>query len=598
MNRRTFLRHAATAASLPYLMPLVGKIKGSRSRARPGRPGWPSDSQWGDLDRQVGGRLIKVKSPLADLRGSSDKRAIDRVFQDIKNPYFIADQPGMTQTSGWVGAWISEPSAYAIAATSAEDIQAGVEFARKHDLRLVVKGAGHSYLGGSSAPDSLLIWTHAMDDVHLHDAFVPKGADGRVAPQHAVSVGAGARWWRVYNEVTTKGGRYVQGGGCGTVGVAGLVQGGGFGSFSKRFGLSAAGLLEAEVVTADGKLRVVNDHSHPDLFWALKGGGGGSFGVITRLTLKTHELPENFGAVFFTVQAPSDDAFRQLIERFLTFYRDSLMNPNWGEAVEFRGNNRLDVHMVFQGLDQRQAQHTWAPFLAEVKEVNRIQGDPTIVALPARHFWDRDFWAKAIPNIVYTDPRPGAPQDHVLWEGDREQSGMFLHAYESAWLPAGLLQAERLEKLAQLLFEATRSWGVALHFNKGLAGAPPDAISSARETAMNPAVLDAFALAIVATGEGPAYPEIAGHEPDRKAASEHRLHVSKSMELLRTVVPRPASYVNETSYFEPQWQRAFWGAHYPRLLKVKRKYDPEGLFFVHHGVGSEGWSPDGFERGR
>ena len=84
----------------------------------------------------------------------------------------------------------------------------------------------------------------------------------------------------------------MQGGGCGTVGVAGLVSGGGFGSFSKNFGTAAAGLLEAEIVTADGAVRIVNACTNPDLFWALKGGGGGSFGVVTRLTLRTRELPD------------------------------------------------------------------------------------------------------------------------------------------------------------------------------------------------------------------------------------------------------------------------------------------------------------------
>src|SRR5579871_5166428 len=141
---------------------------------------------------------------------------------------------------------------------------------------------------------------------------------------HAVSVEAGAVWMDVYDAVTTRNGRYVQGGGCATVGVAGLVQGGGFGSFSKRYGTAAASLLEAEIVTADGSLRIANARQHPDLFWALKGGGGGTFGVVTRVTLRTHALPEFFGGVFASVQATSDAAFRQLIGRFVAFYASAL----------------------------------------------------------------------------------------------------------------------------------------------------------------------------------------------------------------------------------------------------------------------------------
>src|SRR6185295_2790187 len=118
--------------------------------------------------------------------------------------------------------------------------------------------------------------------------------------------GAGCIWGRVYDAVTTHGGRYVQGGGCTTVGVAGLVQGGGFGSYSKAYGLAAASLLEAEIVTADGEIRVVNACRDPDLFWALKGGGGGTFGVVTRLTLRTRDLPEFFGGAHGTIRAASD----------------------------------------------------------------------------------------------------------------------------------------------------------------------------------------------------------------------------------------------------------------------------------------------------
>jgi FAD/FMN-containing dehydrogenase len=135
-----------------------------------------------------------------------------------------------------------------------------------------------------------------MNAVTVHDAFVPEGCTA--PPQPAVTVGEDAMWGQVDDAVTTRAGRYVQGGGRLTVGVAGLIQSGGFGSFSKSYGLAAASLLEAEIVTADGIVRTVNACTHPDLFWALEGGGGGSRGVLTRLTLRMHELPTFFGALF------------------------------------------------------------------------------------------------------------------------------------------------------------------------------------------------------------------------------------------------------------------------------------------------------------
>jgi FAD/FMN-containing dehydrogenase len=163
---------------------------------------------------------------------------------------------------------------------------AAVNFARSSNLRLVVKGGGHSHLGTSNAPDSLLIWTRHMHEIEMHDAFVPQGCEQTIKPQPAVTVGAGTIGTQAYDAVTTKGGKYVQGGGCMTVGLARLVQGGGFGSFSKHCGLAAGSLLEAEVVTADGNTRIANACTNSDLFWTLKGGEGGTFGVVSRMTLK------------------------------------------------------------------------------------------------------------------------------------------------------------------------------------------------------------------------------------------------------------------------------------------------------------------------
>src|SRR5262249_19204492 len=191
------------------------------------------------------------------------------------------------------------------------------------------------------------------DDVTVHDAFTPAGSNA--ARVQAVSCGAGAMWLHAYKAVAVEGGRYVQGGGCTTVGVAGLVQGGGFGSFSKGFGTAGASLLEAEVVTADGQVRVVNHVQEPELYWALKGGGGGTFGAITRLTLATHPLPDDFGAIDLSIRAKSEDAFRRLLAKFVEITRASLISPHYGEQVRATPDNRLIVSMVFQGLPQAEA---------------------------------------------------------------------------------------------------------------------------------------------------------------------------------------------------------------------------------------------------
>src|SRR5580698_6829917 len=250
MNRREVLKAALaipclagsmTGGVTSALAAVAGTATGGlRSRVRPGDPGWPSAAQWGRLKQDVGGRLLKLESPFANCTPTSMSAACSEALKHIKNPYFIGDQPALTQTSGWAGAWTSQPSVYAVAAESTADVVAAVNFARKHHLRLVVKGGGHSYQGTSEAPDSLLVWTRHMNNVTLHDAFVAQGCAGVQASQPAVTVQSGAMWIDAYDAVTTHGGRYVQGGGCTTVGVAGLIQSGGFGSHSKNYGTASS----------------------------------------------------------------------------------------------------------------------------------------------------------------------------------------------------------------------------------------------------------------------------------------------------------------------------------------------------------------------
>ncbi len=404
---------------------------------------------------------------------------------------------------------------------------------------------------------------------------------------------------QAYEAVTTKGGAYVQGGGCTTVGVAGLIQSGGFGSFSKHYGLAAAGLLEAEVVTADGKVRIANACRNPDLFWAVKGGGGGSFGAVSKMTLRVRELPEFWGGASFRAKAASDDAFRRLLRRFVSFYREQLFNDQWGEQAHIGSDNSIGISMVSYGLSTEQAKKVWQPFLdwiARSPGAYSIEGKLIIGSLPARNWWDVE-WRKAHHQDVFvSDPRAGASPNNVWWTGDAGQVGWFIYGLESLWLPASLLEDDAQERLANALFAASRYDQIELHFNKGLAGAPGEAIVAARDTAMNPAVLSAFALAIVADGQGPAYPGVRGHEPNVAAGRKSADQIHRCMNELRSIAPNGGAYVSESNFFEETWQLSYWGSNYPRLASVKAKYDPIGLFFVHNGVGSEKWGADGFTK--
>lgn len=602
MNRRNLIR---TAMGLPFLAGGLsrglaftesksGNLGSRRSRVRPVDPEWPSAASWATLKEHVGGNLIEVHSLFGSCPTEPNGTACLDALKNVGNPFWIGDQPAGTQVSGWLDAWTPSPSVYAIKARDAADMAAGVNFARENNLRLVVKGAAHSYLGTSNAPDSLLIWTRAINKVALHDAFVGKDCEGHAAAVPAVSAGAGAVWMDLYNAVTMQGGRYVQGGGCTDVGVAGLVQSGGFGSFSKGFGTAAAGLLEAEIVTADGKVRIVNACRDPDLFWAIKGGGGGTFGVVTRITLRTHDLPAFLGAASGKIKAKSDATFTQLISRFLSFYRDQLLNPHWGEQVSFSPDNTLEISMVSQGLSNEQAIAVWEPFFAWVAASPK----EFVVTSPLRSgAWEsRSWWDVGANPSMIRDAREGAPKDRGWWQGDQGQVGAFLHGFDSLWLPVSLLQADAQKRLADALFSASRHKRVQLHMNKGLAGAPSEALAAVRQTATNPAVADAFALVIIADGGAPAYPGLPRPAIDLSAAHKDARDIDLATAELRKIVPNAGSYVSESNYFNSSWQNAYWGSNYPRLRAIKAKYDPDGLFFVHHGVGSEECSEDGFTR--
>ena len=582
-GRRDVLAGLAAAALAPGGQPSAQTA--AQGRVRPGEPGWPSNPEWGDLGRATGGRLQPVSLP--DL----DPAAAPKLLSD---PFYLRDQAGLTQSSGWIDAWRSEPSAYVVRARDAADVSAAVRFAARHRLRLVVKGGGHSYLGGSNAPDSLLVWTRDMDTIDLHSAFVPQGS--HAPPTPAVSVGAGCVWLHVYQAVTTQAGSYVQGGGCTSVGVAGLVQGGGFGSFSKRFGLAAASLLEAEVVTADGAVRTVNADQEPELFWALKGGGGGTFGVVTRLTLKTHELPPTFGFAAWSVAASSDAAFRTLLERFIDLYATKLFNPHWGEQVTADGRS-LKIRMLFEGLDQAAARDAWTPladFVVAHPQDYKATSPLLVAAFPAQAMWSEGFILDHLPSAITVDPRPDAKAGDWWWTGDGEQVGTFWHGYHSAWIPASLLEDASRERLVQAWFDASRLWSTAFHFNKGLAGAPPEAVAAAKDTAMNPQVLDAFALVIIADDGPSAYPGMP--KIDEAHARDDAERMRRATAAIRTAAPDAGSYVSECDYALADWRKACWGEHWARLDRIKRRYDPQDLFIVHHGVGSDRWSEDGFNR--
>src|SRR5262245_4374322 len=133
MKRRRFLELLTGGAALGLLGPWNGRARGAvpMGRVRPGDTGWPNEASWTALGKQLRGALTRVDSPLAAGPVSPE------LLKQLENPYFVGDQAWATQSSGWAGAWTSKPSAWAVAARTAEDVAMAVTFARKHRIRLV-----------------------------------------------------------------------------------------------------------------------------------------------------------------------------------------------------------------------------------------------------------------------------------------------------------------------------------------------------------------------------------------------------------------------------------------------------------------------------
>jgi FAD/FMN-containing dehydrogenase len=490
------------------------------------------------------------------------------------NPFALQEDPAAFQTRGWLGAFESVASRWTVMAEDASDVAAAVSVARSNGVPVVVKNTGHDYLGRSCARDALMIWTHRMRDVQIHDAFVPAGSDAPGLP--AITLGAGTRWIEAYQALAAVG-RYVQGGGCTSVGVAGgFTLGGGFGSLSRKYGTSAGNVLEVEVVTASGEIVVANEVQRPELFWALRGGGGGTFGVVTQMTLRTHEPPRMLGRLTGRFRARNPTAFRELARRLVEMLPEAC-NDVWGEQIRLAPDNQLELELVAADATEQEMLDFWKP-LAAGADADAVQAS----VFPFRLLWDPDALDAVAEGVVRRNCQ-GDPQDSLFWwAANDDEVGHYIYAYESRWLPMKAVLGSR-DELTDALVTAAGHWPVALHLNKALCGASSVAGARDRLTSINPVAFDAAALVIA----GAAQPGSAAGPVDSHWAAECAARVKQAMEPIRALTPDSGSYVNEADFFEPDWQRSFWGSNYPSLLEIKRKYDPQNLFRVHHGVGSE-----------
>lgn len=321
------------AASASTVFSSPGLQENGGCRCLPSDPCWPTESEWSSLNASVGGRLLGFRD---EMQACIDDVQSEECSATLANDtaYWLADQPNGLQNTAFFGGWniSSDHSAYVVDCREEEDFKAATKFALAHNLRVVVKNTGHDWYGRNTAPGSLMLWTHHRKSVTWHDSFVADGCH-ETEGVPAVTVQSGIQFFELYPEAQ-KVGKLVIGGTCDTVGVAGCWMSGCYGAFSKKFGNGALNMLQARVVLANGTLVVASECSHPDLFWALRGGGGGVAGVVTEFVARTHPTPKHVTSMSVSANANTTEEYHKLVMEGLKVYtevtQDRDQAPNGG----------------------------------------------------------------------------------------------------------------------------------------------------------------------------------------------------------------------------------------------------------------------------
>ena len=216
--------------------------------------------------------------------------SIDALRRAVRGTVHVAGEPGFDQAHAIFYRYLHADPLLVVTAVTAEDVSRAVTFAVEQGLEIAVRSGGHSGAGHGSVDGGLVIDLSGLDAIDVD-------VDART-----VTAGTGATAGAV-TAATGEHGLAVGFGDTGSVGVGGITTGGGVGFLSRAHGLTIDNVLSAQVVTADGTVHEVDTKHEPDLFWAVRGGGG-NVGVVTRFTFRAHEVPQIVGGLLVLPATP------------------------------------------------------------------------------------------------------------------------------------------------------------------------------------------------------------------------------------------------------------------------------------------------------
>ncbi|KAI0854513.1 FAD-binding domain-containing protein [Xylaria cubensis] len=551
----------------------------SACKSFPGTSSWPTQATWTQFNQTLGGKLLASAPPGAachEGQPSYSKSECAVVASLWKNQTFHAADPvsSMWQQFNNDTCWpeqavpcsVAGYPAYVINATTATDVKQGVDFARQHNVRLNVKSTGHDYMGRSSAPGSLSIWVHYMQAHQTYNSVKPQGCN-YTYDVTAVTVGGGSQIGTIVEALDVIN-QTIVGGTSKTVSVGGYLTGGGHSVLAHRYGMAADQALEMEIVTPSGDIVIANECQNKDIFWAMRGGGGSTFGVMTSVTLQTHPTPQimaaNLAIGSLNLSEPWIwDLNGYILSQFPYLDRHgvsgySVVTPNY--TVPASTNTTVQIagvageFLLLGSQDPKEMQAIWDPIIAHVNAT----------------------WPGAVA-LVQLVPYPSFASWLDIYY-DNNPTG-----YDE-WVGSHLLDDAALTSNSTAVGQAFKVFNgqAFLVSGNGTRNAKP----IGGPNAINPSWRQTYVHATT----GAEFPPF-----NATAKAESLELVNAKVEPLRRLAPNMGAYLNENNPGEPDWTKSFWGDNYERLLQIKRAVDPSDVFWCEACVGNDRWEPQGYQ---
>ncbi|TFA98522.1 putative FAD-linked oxidoreductase [Trichoderma ghanense] len=443
---------------------------------------------------------------------------------------------------------------YYVDAREVQDMQMSLEFAQKYMLPVTIKNTGHDYKGRSAGVNTFAIWTHNIaPEPEIDENFTPEGCPGVVGPAVA--------------------------GSCPTVGPSGgWVAGGGHGIFAPVYGLGVDNAMQIKVVLPNGTFVTANRCQNQDLFFALRGGGGGTFGVVTETTAALHKDQE-ITYVFLQMSIP--EVPRTIDEIFVT-NAEKWADEGWGGLYAVSGNVTNSTAR-FLGFNTKLSVEEARASLKPVTDY--LESFPSSKGTLIRQF-------KTLPS------QWAAQNDPVLLSFLLPEAGVSL-TRSSRLVPRSNFQGDEARKqLVDFLMSSNFRWSVVLGAPTNYSLPESDKPGGPGEASVTPACVSS-ALQILEPHSQRCslalhYCAVLGscrsscHQP--RSAQQQFSTISTQMDPLRAMTPDGGAYQNEADVYEPDPIGSFWGARtYARLLNIKKQLEPDNLLSCWNCVG---WNPE------